>query len=495
MKVPAGLVCLLLVSAPPTLAGVLFVPADFATIQEALDVAGPGDTVEVAAGLYFEQIEFPTSGTVGSPIVLRPQEGATPILDGSGASAQNMVLINSKSYLRIEGFEIRNHLGVSDGSGIRVLGSARGVEIVGNVIHDIRGSDAMGITVYGNEPQPIEDLVIQGNQIFDCEPAHSEALVLNGNVRAFVIADNVVRDVNNIGIDMIGGELDIQPDPTLVAREGVVRGNVVERANSDYEGGYAGGIYVDGGRDIVIENNRVSESDIGLEIGAENNGLVTRDVIVRNNVFSFNEKAGIAVGGFEAAAGRANFNQIRGNTFFHNNTVGENGQGTHFPGGGIAELWFQYGEGNVVEGNLVVAGPENFLVASFDPGSVSAFEIDHNLYFSTDGVENGDFSWNGVAFTGLESWRAATGHDQLSVVGDPLLAEPLSGDFHLTALSPAIDAGNPAYLPDPVERDLDGEPRKAGNAVDLGADELGEVMIFSDGFESGDVGAWTGSIG
>ena len=79
-------------------------------------------------------------------------------------------------------------------------------------------------------------------------PAPSEALVLNGNVTGFQVTGNVVRDVNNIGIDMIGGETDIQPNPALVARNGIVRRNVVVAANSNYEGGYAAGIYVDGGR-------------------------------------------------------------------------------------------------------------------------------------------------------------------------------------------------------------------------------------------------------
>ena len=63
-------------------------------------------------------------------------------------------------------------------------------------------------------PAPISDLVIDGNEIYDCEPATSEALTLNGNVDGFAVTNNVVRDVNNIGIDFIGGETDIQPDPT-----------------------------------------------------------------------------------------------------------------------------------------------------------------------------------------------------------------------------------------------------------------------------------------
>jgi hypothetical protein len=65
-------------------------------------------------------------------------------------------------------------------------------------------------------------------------------------------------------------------------------------------------------------------------------------------------------------------------------------------------------------------------------------------------------------------------------VGDPdLAAEPddpnaswVSGDYHLRALSPCVDAGDPNYLPEPNETDLDGRPRLAEAAVDLGAYEF-----------------------
>ncbi len=475
--------------AAPGAAEVLAVPGDYPTIQAALDVAVAGDRVEVSGGVYPEKIVFPRSGAPGQPITLRAAAGESPVLDGIGVAGADMVLIESKSHLRLIGFEIRNHLGVSDGSGVRILGAGTDLEIRDNVIHEIRGDDAMGITVYGTEPQPISGLVIAGNQIFDCDPARSEAMTLNGNVDGFEIASNLVRDVNNIGIDMIGGETDIQPDPALVARNGLVRGNTVIYANSIYEGGYAGGIYVDGGRDIVIENNSVSFSDLGIEIGAENSGLVTTGIVVRNNVLFANERAGLVFGGYEAAAGRANGNEFRGNTLYGNNTVGDSGQGTYFPGGGIAEIWVQFGADNVVESNLVHAGAENVFVGSFDPASSVGNVFDHNLYWS-DAVEAGGFSWNGAYYEGFSAWQAGTGQDPAGLAADPLLVDPAAADFHLQAASPAVDAGDPAYVPAAGEVDLDGEPRRDGPAVDVGADELGTGLIFADGFESGDTSAW-----
>lgn len=266
---------------------------DFTTIQAALDVAVAGDTISVKEKPtpYFEKLVFPRSGDASSGhITLEAAPGETPVLDGTGVTGDHMVLIDSRSYVKVIGFEIRNLLGARDGSGVRVLGAGSHIEIRRNRIHDIRGTSAMGITVYGTAAAPIADLVIDGNEVHDCEPAPSEAITLNGNVQGFAVTNNVVRDVDNIGIDFIGGETDIQPDPTKVARDGVCRGNTVMRARSRYGGGFAGGIYVDGGRDIVIENNVVTESDLGIEIGAENTGIVTRGITVRNNVVFRNDK-------------------------------------------------------------------------------------------------------------------------------------------------------------------------------------------------------------
>ncbi|MEO2137546.1 MAG: hypothetical protein ABGY28_08850, partial [bacterium] len=44
-------------------AATLAVPSAYASIQAALDVAGPGDRVEVAAGVYSEKLVLPSSGS------------------------------------------------------------------------------------------------------------------------------------------------------------------------------------------------------------------------------------------------------------------------------------------------------------------------------------------------------------------------------------------------------------------------------------------------
>jgi cysteine-rich repeat protein len=260
----------------------------------------------------------------------------------------------------------------------------------------------MGITVYGTSVDtPIERLVIDGNEIYDCDPHPSEALVLNGNVTNFEVTNNFVHDVNNIGIDFIGGETDINPDPTKVARNGVCRGNRIYRANQK-GGGFAGAIYVDGGRDLVIEQNWVSESDLGIEIGAENPGIVTSGVVVRSNVV------------------------FRNNTLFENDTLGK----------GFGEVWIQYASGNVV-----VSTAQDVLVYS-DAGNTDN-DLDYNLWDAPGGEPGARFVWNGAEYVGFEPYRVGTGEDAASLFADPVLVDPEAGDVHLAVGSPAMDAGNP----------------------------------------------------
>lgn len=88
--------------------------------------------------------------------------------------------------------------------------------------------------------------------------------------------------------------------------------------------------------------------------------------------------------------------------------------------------------------------------------------------------------------------------DQGRISADPLFARPgrwvdaddpnliveprapravwVTGDYHLQTGSPCIDAGDPEYVPDPNETDLDGLGRLAGDAVDIGAYEVRDLV-------------------
>jgi hypothetical protein len=72
----------------------------------------------------------------------------------------------------------------------------------------------------------------------------------------------------------------------------------------------------------------------------------------------------------------------------------------------------------------------------------------------------------GILLQGAGVIASATGVTD----ADPLFSAP--DGVHLSAGSPCIDAGEPGDVPGIFERDLDGDPRRIGPAVDMGADEV-----------------------
>jgi hypothetical protein len=449
----------------------------FATIQHALDVAAnPGDTVQVRGGTYAEKIAFSHGGSAaGGFITLEPFANEHPLLDGTGLPSSDvgfgndMVLIHNVSYVKLVGFEIAHDTGLTDdndGSGVRIQGFGNHVEVRDNVIHDIHGTGgAMGISVYGiSLAHPLNHVVIDGNQVFDCDPGQSEALTLNGNVVNFQVTSNTVHDVDNIGIDMIGGEFSIfglaGPRANLpVARNGVCSHNTVFHASSgDPVNNPAGGIYVDGGRNILVSDNVSDQNDLGIEVAAENPGYVAGGIVVENNVLYGNSNAGLAFGGFARAVGRTRNSRFINNTLYKNDTANT----------GNGQLWIQWASTNVFTDNIVVASANDVLIGSFDPGSNRRNLLDHNLYFTPDGPGNAQFNQNGQGFGTFAAYQRATGRDAHSVFGDPLFANASGADFHLKAGSSAIDAGS-SRAGQFVPVDFEGLTR--GSPPDVGAYE------------------------
>ncbi len=386
--------------------------APWKTLKHALEVLQPGDTLKVAAGTYREKLTITRGGdATAGPITLQA-DGAV-IISGKGVPGRDIIHIKDASHVRLVGLELRDNLSVNDGSGIRVEGACAGIEIKDCRIHEIRGKDAMGITVYGTHPEsPISSLLIEGCEIYDCDPAESEALTLNGNVDGFRILNNVVHDLNNIGICMIGGEAWINKDRTKVTRNGVCRGNKVFRIRASYGDGYAAGIYVDGGSDIVVEDNEVSGCNLGIEVGAENKGTVARRITVRNNRIWNNQKAGIVFGGYEEKAGRVEECTFEGNVCYKNDTHKDRN----------GELWIQWASRNTVKGNVFYAGEEALLLQSGTGARDNT--LDQNNWYAEAGSEEGNFTWLGREITGFEAYRRFSKQDRESHFARPEVKFP-----------------------------------------------------------------------
>jgi hypothetical protein len=446
-------------------------------IQYAMDRVGAGSTVNVMNGVYNETVAFPRSGTSGNYIVLQNYPGDTPVIDGTGLPINGetgLVVIENKAYVKLVGFEIRNLKAGGSSSafpaGIWIRGNGAFIEIRNNSVHDIENScnhcGAHGIAVYGRDPNAsIHDIIIDGNQVYNGQFGWSESMVLNGNVENFVVSNNVVHNNDNIGIDFIGYEGE-NPDPALDrARDGTVVGNLVYNIDSYGNPAYgtersAGGIYVDGGTNILIERNIVHHSNLGVELASEHRGKNTSYIILRDNFFYDNTQTGIAMGGYDKRRGSTENCVIVNNTLYNNYTQGDWG----------AELYVQFDTRyNVIKNNVIYANSFRRFIESWSDVMTDNI-VDYNLYFAPGGGTDGTWSWKNVAYTTFDAYQSGSGNDANGLVGlDPLLVSTTTPDLHLQSTSPAIDRGQ--NLAEAGPYDIDGQTR-IQNIIEIGGDEV-----------------------
>lgn len=210
--------------------------------------------------------------------------------------------------LNIDGQSISRNIHVN---GIQIYGyNIAKIAIIGNSIHNIHSTNgAHGIAVYGTgatEASAVNNVIIEGNQVQNMMTGSSESIVTNGNVRNWEIKLNTVSNINNIGIDAIGGE-GTSPTKTVngrilpgkfdAARYGFIENNTVNNLSINHD--WVAAIYVDGGRYIHIENNTVSNSEWGYEIGAEN-CVSANNITMVNNTSTNNYHGDLLIGGWNS---------------------------------------------------------------------------------------------------------------------------------------------------------------------------------------------------
>src|SRR5580765_2545638 len=458
--------------------------APWRTVQHAADTARAGSTVNVRGGIYEELVSINVSGNASDGfITFRSDPGETAVLDATRltpAGRQGVVTIHNQSYLRIEGFEVRNfHTSERRLSplGISVMGSGSHIELLKNNVHHIeqtfegrdapgRGGNGFGIAVYGTDAKtPITDLVIDGNEVHHLKTGSSESLVVNGNVTNFRITHNVVHDNNNIGIDVIGFER-TAPDPAVdQARDGVVSGNLVynitSRGNPAYRNDESSdGIYVDGGARILIEQNVMHDVDFGIELASEHKDRATSYITARNNLIYHCHTAGVSIGGYAPERGRTDHSAVVNNTLYENDTSAT--------GSGEFQLQWNMAD-NRFENNIVYAGPRCLFsitkpqVDRKQPPAV----IDHNLYYCASGAKASTWAGASATVAGFDKYVESTGNDRHSRFLDPHFIDAASKDFHLQSDSPAIAAGATDGVP-VGELDLEGSSRVKSGNIDIG---------------------------
>ncbi|PYE49736.1 parallel beta helix pectate lyase-like protein [Paenibacillus barcinonensis] len=426
------------------------------SIQYAADHAAPGSTIYLRQGVYAQKVKITRSGLSASrPTLLTSYPGERAVLDGKGLSVrgvEGLVELDNVSHVTIQNLEIRSFATAQTGQvpvGIYVHGAGENVQLLGNNIHaianratpkgaDLQGRDAHGIAIYGTEhPQALRSIIIKDNELYDLVLGSSESLAVNGNVDTFGILNNTIHDNDNIGIDLIGFEGISEDDTYDQARNGIVRGNTIYNITSSRNPSYgfplpnhsnsAGGIYVDGGKDHIIDQNKVYRNDIGIEIASEHAGRSTSNITVRDNLIYANRLTGIAMGGYDHDRGATINSKIMYNTLANNDTLNT----------GNGQLLIQtQTRNNLFTHNIVAAGPSGVLVYNeYTSNKNNVF--DHNIYNVEDDTADPLWVWKNKIYPEWTAYQRGSGNDAHSRYVDPAFVNSAHGDYRLRSDSPA----------------------------------------------------------
>jgi parallel beta-helix repeat protein len=227
-------------AAAPQARGILRVPGDYATIQAAVNAASPGDTIDVAAGEYCENVNI-----VGkSNLRLRTSPGRPAVLNGACVNKQ--------------------------GAGIHVM-NASGVEITGFVIEYFEfGIHLMSVTgarIHLNESRH--------HRTGPGVPATARGIGIllqgsNGNT----VSQNRLFDNGRNGITLSGSS------------GNTVRGNRLENNNAVNAPGAPCNLMLNAGSNdnAIVENEIVGRYGLGIMIGP---GVATGNKVAQNRIHGF----------------------------------------------------------------------------------------------------------------------------------------------------------------------------------------------------------------
>ena len=438
------------------------VPQDFPRIQAAVDAAIKGDVILVDPGTYYEIIDFR-----GKAVHLLSDEGpANTVIDGYGLGSVVSFITQEGAGSVLEGFTIRNGDGsFTGGGGVFVRDASP--RIIGNTIEANTACNGLGIYSYFGSPY------IAGN-------------LIRNNVRS-----GCSGGTGGGGILLLG------------AGSAVVSGNTI--AFNDIKGASGAGISLNGAGTPLIEGNTIrgnrgAPDGGGISLVNVSDALIVDNLIVDN---AAGEGGGIYWAVVSGQRGpHVVSNTIVGNTASDGSAISANG----------------FDAQALLQNNILIG--DVYCGIFYDPSPPQV-------------LFNDVFVPGGPAYTGACSDHTGL-YGNLSI--DPAFVDPSGGDYHLDEASPVIDAGD-NNAPDLPLFDFDGDPRILdGNrdgiaVVDMGYDEFWSpswptitpaptdtlsptptatetptptdtatptstdtpmpTPIFADGFETGDLTAWS----
>jgi hypothetical protein len=233
---------LLVFAAAFSLASTINVPANQPTIQAGINAAKNGDTVLVAPGTYFENINF-----MGKSINVKSSGGAkVTIIDGGHFTS--VVTFNTGEGLKslLKGFTIQHGNASFDGGGILISNASP--TITGNVISNNVSCEGGGIRLLSSAAL-IQGNTISNNTLSNCTGGDGGGISVGGAAATGgpQIVGNVIENNTSSGD---GGGLILNGAVSTTLKNNIIRGNVVTF-------GQGGGIWIVNYTNVVMVQNLI----------------------------------------------------------------------------------------------------------------------------------------------------------------------------------------------------------------------------------------------
>ena len=226
-----------------------YVPSQYPTIQQAINAAGNGYTIQVSPGLYYEHIVVPD--TLNSlQIIGNPANPTTTIVDGS---SNGTVFRLDATHVTIKGFTARNA-----GNGYMIISSAKDASTSDNhlISNNIIENSQYGIHLGLSNSNTIANNTIIDNSItgINLESSNNNIITQNKiqqSVYGIKTATSTGNNINHNNISQTGYSIHLSLTST---------GNTLSYNNVT---GQTAGIYVNSDSNI-IHHNTVPNSDYGI---------------------------------------------------------------------------------------------------------------------------------------------------------------------------------------------------------------------------------------
>ena len=438
------------------------------SIQAAINAAEYGDTVQVAAGTYYENISLKDGvAVIGT--------GPSSTIINGGHSGSVVVAIDCGPDTVLEGFTITNG-NAEHGCGMYNENSSPTVTdcaFKDNLSEE--GILYIGGGMYNNYSSPtITNCTFTGNKLLYGRGAGMYNYYSNPTVTDCTFEGNTASGA--------AGGLDNNYSSPIVTNCTFTGNTALDNSG----GGMCSSYY----SSPTVTNCTFSGNSAGWSGGGMINFSSSATAIVTNCTFSgnsarygggmYNNKSnstiiGCTFSGNSASVGGGGMGNQWSSPIVTNCTFSDNS--AEWGGDGM----YNYGDINVYSEPTIT----NCIMWGNTAGEICD-EIYNNV-FSIPIISYSDIAGCGGGWSGTGIWGIDAGGN---MDADPLFVDPgywdpndtptdpnndfwVDGDYHLLMSSPCIDMGDPSFFAEEGDVDFDGEPRVMGDRVDMGADEVG----------------------